>query len=217
MQIQIREAELRDATGIFDVKEAIRLPADADGSEQQGGFLLGTDLAQYEYFIEHDEVLVAENVEAKKIVGFAIVLKHESVRGSVLWQRAQEVRWEPEFEKGFDNARVSFFEQLGFLPDSAYRVYAKYIAFASVQRAFETHEHLFTTIVREPFFNRAALAFMRVVGFESVGVHDEVYPGYGRIVSEVFHLGRARFEEKKREGKFVSLVEKMRECQVLAG
>lgn len=210
MKIRIRDTAPRDARGIFEVKEQIRLPAGAEG-DPQGGFLLGTSLEQYDFFIANDLVIVAEDTDADKIVGFAIVLNHESVMDSVLWQRAQEVRWEPEFEKQFDGARVSFFEQLGFLPDDAYRVYSKYVAFAGVQRAFENHAHLFTTIVRYPIYNRAALSFIRVVGFEQVGLHDEVYPEYGRIVSEVYHLERAKFENMICTSRLAKFRARMRE------
>ena len=96
MEIRIRRAASKDALEIFQVKEQIRLPANAENQDQQGGFLLGTDLEQYGYFIEHDQVLVAQECASGKIVGFAIVLKHESVTNSILWQRAQEVRWETE-------------------------------------------------------------------------------------------------------------------------
>lgn len=217
MEIGIRPAVLRDAEGVFEVKEKVRLPADAEVEDPQGGFLLGTELEQYRYFIEHDQVIVAERTDERQIVGFAVVLKHESVVNSVLWQRAQEVRWESKFESEFDGARVSFFEQLGFLPDSAYRVYAKYLAFASVHRILQSHEHLFTTIVREPFFNRASLSFIRVIGFESVGVHDEVYPGYGRIVSEVFHLNCKAFRNKIETGRMAQFVAQMRQRGYIQG
>lgn len=215
MEIRIRTATPGDAVGIFLVKQEIRLPATAD-RQTQSGFLLGTSLEQYEYFIEHDDVLVAEVAGTQQIVGFSIALKHESVTNSILWQRAQEVRWDDEFRRRFMrgdqfvDARVAYYEQLGFLPDPTYRVYAKYLAFAGVQRILQTHEHLFTTIVREPFTNHAALPFLRVAGFENVGIHDEWYHEYGRIVSDVYQLERERFEEKLREGKFERFVAKLR-------
>lgn len=221
IKVRIRPALLSDAAGIFRVKEQIRLPAAVDG-EPHGGFLLGTSPEQYEYFIEHDDVLVAEVVTPQQIVGFTIVLKHESVLHSALWLRAHEVRWDDNFfarflaGKAFDrdalqSARIAYYEQLGFVDDAALRVYAKYLAFAGVHRAFETHDHIFVTTVKYPVMNRASLSFLRVVGFEWVGTHDEVYLEYGRIVSDVYHLDRAVFYEKIRAGRLQKFIAQVRE------
>lgn len=220
-EIRIRPAVSRDAAGIFQVKEQIRLPAAVEG-EPQGGFLLGTALEQYEYFIEHDDVLVAEIVAPPQIVGFTVVLKHASVLNSSLWLRAQEVRWDKDFFERFlgngllnrdalQKTRIAYYEQLGFLDDAALRVYAKYLAFASVHRAFEAHTHLFVSTVKYPIVNRAPLSFLRIVGFELVGMHDEVYPEYGRIVSDVYHLERGAFHEKIRAGRFQKFIAQVRE------
>lgn len=221
MEIHIRPAVLSDAAGIFRVKEQIRLPTAADG-EPQGGFLLGTSLEQYEYFINHDDVLVAETGAPAQIVGFTVVLKHASVLNSALWLRAHEVRWDNDFfaqflqGKSFDrdalqDTRLAYYEQLGFMDDAALRVFAKYLAFASVHRAFETHDHIFVTTVKYPIMNRASLSFLRVVGFNCVGAHDEMYPEYGRIVSDVYHLERAVFNEKIQSGRFQQFIAQVRQ------
>jgi hypothetical protein len=221
IKVRIRPAMLSDATGIFQVKEQIRLPAAVDG-EPHGGFLLGTSREQYEYFIKHDDVLVAECIAGHQIVGFTIVLKHASVLNSTLWLRAQEVRWDNHFfaqfleGQSFDqnvlpHTRIAYYEQLGFLDDDAVRVYAKYLAFASVHRAFETHDHIFVTTVKYPIVNRAPLSFLRIAGFECVGTHDEVYPEYGRIISDVYHLERSVFHEKIRAGRFQKFIAQVRE------
>ena len=91
------------------------------------------------------------------------------------------------------------------------RVYAKYLAFASVHRAFESHDHIFVTTVIFPIANRAPLSFLRIVGFERVGIHDEIYPEYGRIVSDVYHLERSVFNEKIRAGRFQKFIAQVRE------
>ncbi len=220
MEIRIRPAVRSDAAGIFSVKEQIRLPA-AIEDNVVSGFLLGTSLEQYAYFIEHDDVLVAETVTPQKVVGFTVVLKHASVVNSALWLRAHEVRWDKNFfadflrDKNFDanalaQTRIAYYEQLGFLDDAAVRVYAKYLAFASAHRAFESHDHLFVTTVKYPIVNRAPLPFLRVAGFKCVGTHDEVYPEYGRIVSEVYHLERRAFHEKIRAERFQKFVAQVR-------
>jgi hypothetical protein len=103
--------------------------------------------------------------------------------------------------------RVAFYEQLAFLPGPASRTYAKYLALISVQRAFAQHASLFTTVIQWPVQNQAALPFLQVAGFERVGCIDEEYPHYGRVTSDIYHLDRAVFAAKTKEGflaKFVA-------------
>lgn len=205
----IRPAAPADAPGLLDVKRQLRLPADA-GQAPRGGFLLGTTLAQYAHFIAHDDVLVAEDCAAGRVVGFSIVLRHASVLRSDLWQRAQRARWDENFlaALGGDAARrpFAFYEQLGCLPDDASRVFAKYLAFASVHRALAAYPSLITTILRVPVYNRAALPFLQVAGFEPVGRITEHYPEIGRIEAELFHLDRAEFQRRLMRPDFAAFL-----------
>jgi hypothetical protein len=121
-------------------------------------------------------------------------------------QRAEQVQWETTFRDGFSAHRFSFFEQLGMLPDAQYRVYAKYLAFIAAWRAIEAHEALFTTVLRYPVFNAAALSFIEVVGFKLVGQIDETYPEYGRIKSDVFCLERQDFLTRIQHGRLAAFV-----------
>jgi hypothetical protein len=204
MDIRIRTAVHADAPGLFAVKQQLRMPASEDETKQ-GGFLLGTTLEQYEYFITHDDVLVAENMDAREIVGFSIILRHESIIHSELWQKAEESRWDEGFLDILKtDARYAFYEQLAFLPDPAYRVYAKYLSFAGVVHIFDDHTSLFTTVVRYPIHNTASLPFIELVGFKFVGTHEENYPEYGRIVSDIYHLPKEVFIAKAHENGLAS-------------
>jgi hypothetical protein len=218
--LQIRPAMVADAPALVEVKGQLRMPV-TDDESSSGGFLLGTTLEEYEYFIAHDDVLVAVDGEAGQVVGFSVVLAHESVMSSVLWQRASQVKWTELFQRTVNahltsgetrslDTRIAYFEQLAFLPRSEYRVYAKYMALAAAQRAFTRHEHLFTTIIHEPVHNHASLPFLRVAGFELAGSLDERYPGVGHIVSDIYHLGRDEFEARVRAGRFAAFVEQAR-------
>jgi hypothetical protein len=213
IDIFIRPAMLADAPALYNVKQQLRMPRMQSDEQltatQQGGFLLGTSLPAYERFIQYDDVLVADAaaVDTHQVVGFSITLAHESVVNSTLWQRAQDVHWDLAFRRQWDDRRrVAFFEQLAFLPDPAYRVYAKYLAFAATQRALARHDSLFTTIVHQPIHNHASLPFMQFAGFELVGCLDETYPEYGHIVSDIYHLSADVFTQRMREGHFATFV-----------
>jgi hypothetical protein len=210
MQIAIRTAVPADAAALLAIKEQLRLDLEHATDKHLGGFLLGTSLDEYRRFIECDDVLVAECAEPRQVVGFAIALRHATLADSALLQRAAQAQWENAFRLKFDAQRFAFFEQLGMLPDPAYLVYAKYLAFAITWRILRTHEALFTTVLQYPFVNTAALSFIKIVGFEWVGLIDEVYPEVGRIKSDVYYLERAAFEQAISDPRFQSFVARAR-------
>lgn len=212
MRVALRPAGLADAAALLDIKDRIRLKLESATSRQLGGFLLGTSLVEYEQFIRRDVVLVAESDCPRQVVGFAIVMQHDTLMQSELLKRAEQVQWEAAFRQRFDVRRMAFFEQLGMLPDAAYRVYAKYLAFSITWQVLQTHEALFTTVLQYPFVNTAALSFIKVIGFEYVGVVDEVYPDYGRIKSDVYHLERPIFERKIDQPRFKIFLERARQA-----
>ena len=188
--MQLRRARAEDAPTLLNIKNALQLSP--DGQPGRGGFLLGTSLEQYRHFIAHDWVLIAEGVQG--VVGFAVVLGHETLRRSEVWRKREAVRLKvPATVFG---ERSAYFEQLAFLPRPEARTYAKYVSFLSAKRALEEHDGVLTTVVRRPFHNRAVLPFLSVTGFRLVGEIDEAYPEVGRIVSDVFYLSRKDFLER---------------------
>ena len=208
MQISLRTARAEDALAIYEIKEQLRLKLEDNVSD--GGFLLGTSQSAYEKFIHEDIVLVAENDHPKRVVGFAIVIKHENLVNSALFQRAEKVQWEAVFRTSFNAKRFAFFEQLGMLNDPSYRVYSKHLAFAITMEVFDTHEALFTTTLRYPIKNTAALPFIRVAGFQQVGMVDEIYPEIGHLKSDVYCLDRGHFLDVINQPKFKIFVERSR-------
>lgn len=210
MRVAIRPAVPVDAEALLAIKEQLRLDLEHATEKHLGGFLLGTSFDEYQRFIERDEVLVAECDEPRRVVGFAIALRHATLLDSALLQRAAQVQWEQAFRLQFDAHCFAFFEQLGMLPDPAYRVYAKYLAFAMTWRILQTHDALFTTVLQYPFVNTAALSFIRIVGFQWVGRIDEVYPEVGRIKSDVYYLERAAFAQAIGDPRFQNFVARAR-------
>lgn len=166
--MRLRRAVAEDAPALLNIKRALRLPP--DGEPGRGGFLLGTTLEQYRHFIAHDWVLIAESAEG--IVGFAVVLDHETLQRSDVWRKRAAVQFTvPASAFG---TRPAYFEQLAFLLHPEARTYAKYVSFLSAKRALEQHDGVLTTVVRKPFHNRAVLPFLSVTGFERVGEIEEV-------------------------------------------
>jgi len=210
MHINIRPASSADAAMLWHVKDQIRLKAEHQTKTRQEGFLLGTSLDEYRRFIEQDIVFVAETDIPPAVIGFAIALPYETLAQSFLLQRAESVQWKTSFQLDSVARRFAFFEQLGMLPDTAYRVYAKYLAFSTVWHIFQTHEALFTTVLQYPVRNTAALSFIRVVGFEYVGHVDETYPEFGQVKSDVYYLKRDVFMHKIEEPRLKVFMEQAR-------
>jgi hypothetical protein len=206
MRVYLRQAGSGDAMNLYSIKEQLRFKLENMVSKQAGGFLLGTSLEAYKGFIQNDVVYVAEQEHPRQVVGFAIAMQHETLAQSVLMERAEQVQWESAFHLRFDAKRFAFFEQLGMLADPAYRVYAKYLAFSATRKALQTHEAIFTTVLKYPVHNTAAIPFIKVIGFDFVGTVDEIYPEIGPIKSDVYHLSRATFERKITEPRFKTLI-----------
>ena len=197
MPVIIRDAQLNDAPALLEIKRELHL----SGLEpQRGGFLLGTTLEGYEAFICQDHVIVAE--DAGRVLGFVILLGQETLMQSDLWARASTAKLNLPFEQVLSRGRIAYVEQLAMRSSHASRVYAKYLAYHSLNRAFLEHATVFTTVVREPVSNDAVLPFLEVAGFVSVGSIAEDYPNVGRIQSEIFALSSDVFQERLRRANF---------------
>ena len=202
MPTRIRPARPDDAPALLEVKRALRLTGTAP---QRGGFLLGTTLEGYRAFIERDLVLVAEDTS---VVGFAIVLGHDTLTRSDLWARAAQADLAVPAEAVLARGRVAYVEQLAMLPGFEHRVYAKYLAFQALRDAFGRHATVFTTVVREPIPNAAVLPFLEVTGFERVGRIEETYPEVGRVLSDIHALTLEAFAARLERADFRAFVRK---------
>ncbi len=179
----IRVAITADAEHFLAIKK--QLPLQIPNSEtSSGGFLLGTDIATYRYFIENAYCLVAQS--KGDVVGFGILLPDRLLRKSDLWLRRHQVNWEIDLN-GYSAKPICYFEQLAFLP--GHRRLAIALAYHMVLTAFaEGHTLLITTTVRKPVCNLAAVPFLLAAGGHKVGCIDEVYPDIGAILSDLYFL-----------------------------
>jgi ribosomal protein S18 acetylase RimI-like enzyme len=197
MPVIIRDARLDDAPACLEIKRELHL---SNLEPQRGGFLLGTTLEGYEALIGQDHVIVAE--DAGRVLGFVILLGQENLMRSDLWARASKAKLTLPVEHVLARGRIAYVEQLAMRPAFSSRVYAKYLAYHSLQRAFQDHATVFTTVVREPVNNDAILPFLEVAGFASVGSIEEDYPDVGQIRSEIFALSSQVFQASLQQANF---------------
>ncbi len=194
MNSNIRIATKQDAHSFMEIKN--RLPIKrTDGSTTTGGFLLGTDLKTYAYYIENAFCLVAE-VDGN-VVGFGIVFTDKMLRESDVWIRREQASWYISL-KEYEEKRICYFEQLAFL--SGHRKLVIRLAYNLVKWVFDHHyDALFTTTVNKPVVNLAAIPFIRIVSGIKAGNIDEVYPLVGDINSDIYVIDAENFYAKTKE------------------
>jgi ribosomal protein S18 acetylase RimI-like enzyme len=210
MAVTLRRATLQDAAAFLEIKAQLHLSRQ---SSRSGGFLLGTTQERYSYFVEHDEVWVLEDTSITKVVGFAIVLGDKTLRESELWQKKDHAELRPELVAVLEAQKLSYYEQLACLP--SYRSYGKYLAFRALSESLHHHQHLLTTVVRLPVHNRAALPFIDLVGFKKIGCIAEVYPEYGGVHSDIYHLSLGAFGKARQLPVVQAFIQKARRYNFL--
>ena len=181
MKTSIRIAELRDAAAFVAIKDQLPITR-TDGSTTTGGFLLGTDKETYKYYIENAFCLTAECNH--KIVGFGIIFTDEMLRNSDVWLRRKQANWSIDLTD-WEDKKLCYFEQLAFLPGN--RKLVLLLAYNLVKWVFDLgYETLFTTTVKQPVLNLAAIPFINAVEGILAGNIMEVYPEIGLINSDIY-------------------------------
>ena len=202
----LRRATLADIEAMLGVKSQLSLaprqPAatsnasalPATNTSLAGGFLLGSSADQSAFFIEHANVIVLEDAAQKSLIGFAVTLRDAVLRSTDVWTRRSMIEWSGEAGEQIvwqeiEDKLIGYFEQLAILPARRYKVYAPALAFAALLELLHSnHEHVFTTVVREPVRNLASLPMLKAVGAKHVGYINEEYEFVARILSDVYHL-----------------------------
>jgi len=178
----IRIARRDDAKHFIEIKNHLTFET-TNGNNSTGGFLLGTDLATYEFYIANGYCLVAEINH--KVIGFGIILGDTLLRKSDLWQRKDEVNWDIDISN-YENKTIGYIEQLAFLKGN--RRLALKLAYNLAKWVFDNSTNaLFTTTVNKPVKNLAALPFIHALSGIKIGEVDEFYPSFGPIKSDI-HL-----------------------------
>jgi hypothetical protein len=204
MKSQIRIARPTDAPAFIAIKNQLSF-TQTDGSTSKGGFLLGTDIDTYRYYIDNAFCLVAEVNE--EIVGFGIIFSDEMLRSSDVWNRRHLANWFIDLSK-YEHHRLCYFEQLAFL--NGHRRLVISLAYHLVKWVFDIgYQTLLTTTVREPILNLAAIPFIKAVSGVHAGNIDEEYPLIGRIKSDIYLLEAASFYERTAKHPLLGMVEGM--------
>lgn len=187
----LRRATLDDIDAMLAVKKVLMMPL-ANGATPLGGFLLGSSREQYALFVEHAVVYILEDSGADLVAGFSIALPDSIIRASDLWQRKEMIAWHQLDWKNVEQEKVGYFEQLAVVPERRYRLYAPALALRTLLALFESgHHHLFTTVVRKPLHNLAAVPLLEGIGARIVGEIDEEYAEVGHILSDIYYLDRS--------------------------
>ena len=189
--MKIRKSLITDAEGFIEIKNRLSLKPENESKTSTGGFLLGTDLETYRFFIRNYYCLSCE--VNNKLVGFSIVLPDNILKSTELWTKRNSVKLEIDL-KEIENSNIIYFEQLAFLP--GYSKLALATAYNSVKPAFENGaQYLLTTTVNKPITNMAAVPFILNSGGKKIGSINETYPVIGNIISDIYLLKSEDFTE----------------------
>lgn len=201
--MKIRKATPNDVKDFINIKNQLPFKY-TDERTSSGGFLLGTDKETYLKYITNDYCLVAENQDG--IVGFGIMLKDESVKKSDVWTRRHQATWRIDITK-YETKQLCYFEQLAFLKGHSRTVIS--LAYNLTSWAFEEgHSHLFTTTVKYPIMNLAAVPYILKASGKKVGNIDEVYPIIGQINSDIYQIEVVKFYAAIKSSKLRPFLDK---------
>lgn len=190
---KIRKSILTDAEHFIAIKEKLSM-ANHSRQTNQGGFLLGTDLKTYQFFISYGICYTAEVLG--EVVGFGIILPNELVKQSEIWDKRKEVDWKIDLSL-LENSNVAYLEQLAFLGGN--RKLVLILTHNLMHTAFENKaDYILTTTVREPIHNLAALPLIKAAGGIKVGNVNEVYPQVGNINSDIYCIPKSVYYKKIR-------------------
>ena len=198
----IRKSIEQDAQYFVTIKNQLPLPFD-NQSTQTGGFLLGTNIDTYKFYIKNGNCLTATT--NNQIIGFGIVLPNRFVKNSDLWNKRKSVNWTIDL-MDLENSNISFIEQLAFL--KGHNRSSMLLAYHLAKSAFDNDtEFLLTTTVVKPIFNSAAIPYINVIGGIKIGNIDEVYPVAGAINSDIYLIRKATFFESVKNLPFYDFLE----------
>ncbi|RUA08224.1 MAG: hypothetical protein DSY82_07295 [Flavobacteriia bacterium] len=201
MKQKIRKSILQDAQHFVRIKNKLPLPKE-NKDTTQGGFLLGTDINTYKFYIENGYCLTG--VIKGKIVGFGILLPNQIVKSSELWEKRKKVNWTININD-LENNNVSFIEQLAFL--RGHRKLSLVLSYNLVKTGFDKGaDFILTTTVQKPIINTAAIPYIKSIGGFKIGNIDEIYPKIGNINSDIYLIKKNSFYKKIKELSFYELL-----------
>jgi len=192
MKTKIRWAAAGDEKSMVKVKFQLQLDVTM-GDSLMGGFLLGSDEASYRQFVDHGLCAVADRGcdAGADVIGFGIVLPDALIRSSPMWEKRHDIEWLVDISI-HEKEQLCYFEQLAFV--QGHRRMANLCAFELTRAAFETgNDTLFTTTVKKPIRNLAAVPMIESVGGTKVGEVEEGHPVLGSYTSDIYRIRKNDF------------------------
>jgi len=201
MKQKIRKSTLQDAQHFVRIKNKLPLPKE-NKNTTQGGFLLGTDIDTYKFYIKNGHCLTA--IINSEIVGFGIIIPNQLVKRSELWEKRKKVKWTININD-LENNNVSYIEQLAFL--KGHNKLSIVLSYNLIKMGFSKGANfMLTTTVKKPIVNAAAIPYIKSIGGFKIGNIDEIYPGIGNINSDIYLIKKNTFYKKIKELSFYDLL-----------
>ncbi|MBZ0216801.1 MAG: hypothetical protein K8F25_09630 [Fimbriimonadaceae bacterium] len=188
----VRPAKSGDVHDILAIKTALSIRPD-QAPHSGGGFLLDSDVERIRRHIEEDILLVVEDPDDKRLAGFALVFRHETVMSDI-WPRRGKAALNIS-EEFLTQAKVSWFDKLGMRTGLQYRRHAPLLALKATQLALEEHTLIGAAVMTNPAPNVNSLRLLGKAGFQTIGSITEDYPGVGNMTSDIYVVDRETFRQ----------------------
>ena len=116
------------------------------------------------------------------------------LRNSDVWLRRTQANWCINLTD-WEDKKLCYFEQLAFLP--GHKKLVILLAYNLVKWVFDLgYDALFTTTVKEPILNLAAIPFIYAVDGIIAGNIMEIYPKIGLINSDIYLIEAESYDRK---------------------
>lgn len=196
----VRLATTHDVPTLLQIKERLHVSSQHELASS-GGFLLGSNAAQYTLVASLGQVLLLESCEAQQPIGFLTLLESHLLMGSPLWERRHEVRWRDDFDwEAMSRTRVAYLDQLAILPDQQRHQHGMLLGLCALEHLCATgHDQVLTTTLEAPLRNQAAMPLIERAGGERVGQLDEHYEGVGEVCSALHMIPLATYLTRREQ------------------
>ena len=191
MHLLVRPAKVSDVHDILAIKADLSIRPDQT-PHSGGGFLVDSDLERMRRHIEEDILLVAEDPENRRLAGFALVFRHETVMTDI-WPRrgSAALNISPEI---ISQSKISWFDKLGMRTGHQYRRHAPLLALRATEFALKEHMLIGAAVMKEPAPNVNSLRLLNKAGFQTIGSITEEMPGIGNLTSDIYMVDRETFQ-----------------------
>lgn len=201
LKLDIRKASSTDLDHVVEIRDALLLQPD-QAPHTGGGFFLPMERDRMARHLEEDDLIVAEDVSNGNLIGYALVLRHETFVAEMWERRPPGVLPEnlPE------TARLGWYDQLGVRIGHNSRMYAPVIALKALEYAFQDHDMMGAGVMKKPAYNANAVKMMSLVGYQPVAQISETHEKFGDYTTEIHIVDKPTFKAAIEEPKVKRLI-----------